>query len=93
MPSAKMQTSTEIGLITLVHARIARSAEQAPCHRTELTITARRFTMSATAPAGSVNMKNGIAAAVAMKESANAEAPRSCINQVAVISWAETKVP
>jgi hypothetical protein len=93
MPSAKMQTSTEIELITPVQAPIARSAEQAPCQRTAVTITARRFTRSAMAPAGSLNMKNGTAAAVAMKESSNAEAPRSGINQVAAISWAATKVP
>jgi len=49
--------------------------------------------MSATAPAGSVKRKNGAAAAVAMSESANDEAPRSCINHVAVMSCAETNVP
>jgi hypothetical protein len=49
--------------------------------------------MSATAPAGSVKIKNGAAAAVAIRERANDEAPRSCINQVAAMSWAETNVP
>ena len=93
IPSAKMQASTELVLITSVHAPKARSAKQAPCHSTELTIIARRFTMSATAPAGSVKRKNGAEAAVAIRESASDEAPRSCINQVAATSWAETNVP
>jgi hypothetical protein len=56
-------------------------------------MTARRFAMSATAPAGIVNKKNGAEAAVAMRESASDEPPRSCINHVAVRSWAETNVP
>jgi hypothetical protein len=43
--------------------------------------------------AGSVNRKNGTAAAVAIKEGSKAEAPRSCINHVAASSWAETNVP
>ena len=45
------------------------------------------------APAGSVNMKNGAAAQEAIRESAKAEAPRLCINQVAAMSCAETNVP
>ena len=49
--------------------------------------------MSATAPAGSVKRKNGAEAAVAIRESENGEAPRSCINHVAVMSWDETNVP
>ena len=93
IPSAKMQTSTEFGSIARVHAPTARSAEQAPCHSTALTMTARRFAMSATAPAGNVNRKNGAEAAVAIRESANEEAPRSCINHVAARSWADTNVP
>ena len=93
IPSAKMQASTAPGLITSVHAPKARSTEQAPCHSTAPTIIARRFTMSATAPAGSVKRKNGAEAAAAIRESENDEAPRSCINQVAVTSWAETNVP
>src|SRR4029077_9072228 len=93
IPSAKMQASTELGLITRVHAPRARSPAQAPCHTTALTITKRRFTMSATAPAGSVNRKNGAEAAVAMRESESDEAPRSCINHVAAMSGAETPVP
>jgi hypothetical protein len=56
-------------------------------------MTARRFAMSATAPAGSVNRKNGAEAAVAIRESASDEAPRLCINHVAARSWAETNVP
>ena len=76
IPSAKMQTSTALGLIASVHAPRARSAEQAACHKTALTITPRRFTMSATTPAGSVNRKNGAEAAVAMRESENDGAPR-----------------
>jgi hypothetical protein len=49
--------------------------------------------MSATAPAGSVNRKNGAEAAVAMRESKSDEAPRSCINHVEARSWAEMTVP
>ena len=57
-------------------------------------ITARRLTISAIAPAGSVNKKNGAEeAADTIKESQKGEAPRSCINHVAVTSWDETKVP
>jgi hypothetical protein len=40
-----------------------------------------------------VNRKNGAEAAVAISESKNADAPRSCISQVAAMSWAETNVP
>jgi hypothetical protein len=76
IPSAKMQTSTAVGLITSVHAPKARSAEQAACHNTALAITAGRFTMSAMAPAGSVKIKNGADAAAAMRESQYDEAPR-----------------
>jgi len=72
-----MQTSTELGLITRAHAPKARSAAHAPCHSTALTITTRRFTMSAKMPAGSVNRKNGAEAAVALRESESEEAPRS----------------
>ena len=54
---------------------------------------ARRLTMSATAPAGSVKRKNGAEAAVAMSESERDEAPRSCINHVADMSCAERNVP
>ena len=93
IPSAKMQVSTEFGLITRAHAPSARSAAHTPCHSTALTITTRRFTMSARAPAGSVNRKKGAEAAVAMRESESEEAPRSCINHVAVTSWADTTVP
>ena len=49
-------------------------------------MTTLRLTMSAIAPAGSVKRKNGADAAVAINESANAEAPISCINHVAVTS-------
>ena len=93
IPSAKMQASTAVGLIAPVHAPKARRAEQAPCQTTALTIKARRFTMSATAPAGSVKRKNGAEAAAAMRERKNDEAPRLLINHVAVTSWAETNVP
>ena len=56
-------------------------------------MTVRRLTMSATAPAGKVNKKNGADAAVAMRESQKGDAPRSCISHVAVTSWEETNVP
>ena len=82
-----------IGVDDVCASSKSRSAEQAPCHTTVLTISMRRFTMSAMAPAGSVNRKNGAEAAVAMRESENDEAPRSFINHVAVTSWAETNVP
>ena len=89
----KIQTSTRLGSITRVHAPKASNPEQAACHSTAITITTRRFAISATAPAGSVSRKNGAEAAVAMSDSASDEAPRSCINQVAAMSWAETNVP
>jgi hypothetical protein len=69
IPSAKMHASTELMLIALVHAPIARSAEHTPCHTTALTIIVRRFTMSAMAPAGRVSKKNGAEAALARRES------------------------
>jgi hypothetical protein len=56
-------------------------------------MTKRRLTMSAIAPAGNVKRKNGAEAAVAMRERASGEAPRSFINQVAAMSWEETTVP
>ena len=49
-------------------------------------MTVRLLTMSAIAPAGSVNKKNGAEAAVAIRESQKGDAPRSCISQVAVTS-------
>jgi hypothetical protein len=49
--------------------------------------------MSPKAPAGSVKRKNGMEAAVAMRESESEEAPISCINHVAARSWFETTVP
>ena len=70
-----MQISTEIGLSTSIHAPRARSADHAACHRTAPTITARRFTMSAMAPAGSVKIKKGAEAAAAMRERVTEEAP------------------
>ena len=93
MPSAKMQPSTAPGSIALAHAPKARNAEQAPCHSKAITTKARRLTMSATAPAGSVKRKNGAEAAVAMSDSERDEAPRSCINHVADMSCAERNVP
>ena len=71
----------------------ARSAEQPPCHSTALIMTTCRFAMSATAPAGNVRRKKGAAAAVAMSDSANEEAPAPCINHVAATSCADTNVP
>jgi hypothetical protein len=56
-------------------------------------MTTRRFAISATAPAGNVRRKKGGAAAVAISESANEEAPRLCITHVAATSWAATNVP
>src|SRR4029453_3622040 len=76
-----------------VHAPRARSAAFAPCHRTALTMTRRRLTMSAMAPAGSVNRKNGAEETVAMRDKKSGEESKSCINHVAVISWVETTVP
>ncbi len=93
IPSAKMQASKELALTTCVRAPRARSAAHAPCHRTALAITKRRSPMSASTPAGSVKRKNGAEAAVAIRERENDEAPRSCINQVAAMSCAETAVP
>jgi hypothetical protein len=40
-----------------------------------------------------VNRKNGAEEAVAIKDRKSGEALRSCINHVAVMSWAETTVP
>ncbi|MGB9278164.1 MAG: hypothetical protein WCC08_23355 [Terrimicrobiaceae bacterium] len=71
----------------------ARIADQRACHKTALTITVRRLTMSAMAPAGRVKRKKGAEAAVAIRESRKGEAPRSCINHVATTSCEETKVP
>ena len=76
IPSAKTHASTAPGLSTSVHAPKARITDQAACHSTALTITVRRFTMSAIAPAGSVKRKNGADAAVAIRESKYGEAPR-----------------
>src|SRR4029453_1001532 len=69
MPRAKMQASTALGLIRFVKAPNARITDQPACQSTALTITVRRLTMSATAPAGRVNRKNGADAAVAIRES------------------------
>ena len=88
-----MQTSKEWALTKRVHAPRARSATHAPCHSTALTMTKRRLTMSAMAPAGSVHKKNGAEEAVAMRDKKSGEASRSCINHVAVMSWVETTVP
>ena len=79
-----MQASTELGSITRVHAPKARSAAHAPATAEPSRSQLRRFTMSAKAPAGSVNRKNGADAAVAMSDSVSDEAPRSCINHVAL---------
>ena len=86
IPRAKTHASTDLMLIALVHAPRARSAEQAPCQSTALTIRVRRFTMSAMAPAGRVKRKNGVEAALARSETENGEAPGSCVNHVAVTS-------
>ena len=93
IPSAKMQKRTAPGFKTSFHAPRARSADHAPCHSTALTITVRRLTMSARAPAGSVNKKNGVEAAVATRESKKGEAPKSLISHVEVTSCAERNVP
>ena len=76
IPSAKTHASTALGFIASIHAPRARTTDQAACQSTALTITVRRFTMSATAPAGSVKRKNGAEAAVASRESKYGEAPR-----------------
>ena len=88
-----MQASTALGLIKFVNAANARITDHPACQRTALIMTVRRLTMSATAPAGKVNKKNGADAAVAIRESQKGEAPRSCISHVAVTSWEETNVP
>ena len=76
IPRAKIQASTAVGLIVSVKAPTARITDHAACHSTAPMMTVRRLTMSATAPAGSVNTKNGADAAVAIKESQNGEASR-----------------
>jgi hypothetical protein len=55
--------------IVCVHAPKARRAEQAPCQVTAARMTARRLTISAITPAGSVNRNRGVEAAVAIRES------------------------
>jgi hypothetical protein len=52
-----------------------------------------RSTLSARAPAGSVNRKKGSDATVAMSEIQNGDPVNIFIIQVAVLSWAETQVP
>jgi hypothetical protein len=86
MPSAKMHARTAPGTNTPEKAPNARIADHVACHNTALTITVRRFTISAMAPAGSVKRKKGAEAAVAIRESRNGEAPRSCISQVMITS-------
>ncbi len=93
MPRAKIQARTAPGMNSPEKAPKARIADQRACHNTALTITVRRLTMSAMAPAGSVKRKKGADAAVAIRESRKGEAPKSCINHVATTSCEETKVP
>ena len=71
---------------TCVRAPRARSAAPCSLPQNGTRITRRRSPMSASTPAGSVKRKNGAEAAVAIRESENDEAPRSCINQVAAMS-------
>ena len=49
--------------------------------------------MSAKAPAGSVNKKNGNEATVDRSEIKNGDGVRVFITQVAAVSWAATQVP
>ena len=93
MPRAKIQARTAPGMNSPEKAPKARITDQRACHKTALTITVRRLTMSAMAPAGSVKRKKGAEAAVAIRESRKGEAPRSCSNHVATTSCEETKVP
>jgi hypothetical protein len=52
-----------------------------------------RSTISASAPAGSVNKKNGSEATVDIREIRNIDEVRVFIIQVAAVSWAETQTP
>ncbi len=52
-----------------------------------------RFTLSARAPAGSVNRKKGRDATVDINDSNNGDPVKIFIVQVAALSWAATQVP
>src|ERR1700756_1700722 len=56
-------------------------------------ISFRRSTLSARAPAGSVNRKKGSEATVDISEIKNGDPVKILIVQVAALSWAATKVP
>src|SRR5580704_6673860 len=52
-----------------------------------------RSTISASAPAGSVKIRNGSEATVDISDSKKGDAVRVFITQVAAMSWAATHVP
>src|SRR5260370_14079471 len=74
-------------------AKIGRPAAAAANQRFTTQSNFLRYTMSASAPAGSVNRKKGSEATVDSSEIKNGDGVSIFIIHIAAVSWAATQVP
>src|SRR5580704_4105860 len=92
-PTRKTKTRITWGLRKCSQPRIARAAAATANQRLIRQSNFLRSTMSARAPAGSVNKKKGSEATVDSSEIKNGDGVSIFIIHIAAVSWAATQVP
>ena len=92
-PMRNTKARITLGLRRCRQPRIAMPAAAAANQRFTRQSNFLRSTMSARAPAGSVNKKKGSDATVDRSEIKNGDGVSICITHIAAVSWAATQVP